>query len=248
MKDNFTFFGKKIVDRETKTKLVNQVFSSVSSKYDLMNDLMSGGVHRLWKDIFCMMLDNPGACLLDVAGGTGDISKRFFKFAESQKIKPNITICDLNADMLEYGQSKLLDEGIVGINFINANAENLPFADESFDYYTVAFGIRNFSNISQSLIEAKRVLKKNGKFLCLEFSRPQNMLLSRAYSLYSKIVIPNLGGMLGDKESYQYLIESIQKFPTQEDFADMIKDAGFSNVAYRNLSNGIVAIHSATNL
>lgn len=242
-KEDYTFFGEKKVDFKTKTLLVDKVFSNVAGKYDLMNDLMSLGIHRLWKEVFCMLLDNPNARLLDVAGGTGDISSKFYRFAKSQSIQPEITICDINIDMLDTGREKLINKGVIGIDYVNANAESLPFPDNSFDYYSVAFGIRNFSDINASLREAKRVLKKGGKFCCLEFSKPQNTMLDTAYNIYSKFVIPNLGSLLGDRDSYQYLIESIQKFPSQNIFAKMISDAGFENIYYRNLSGGIVAIH-----
>ncbi len=247
-KEEFTFFGTQKVNSKTKMELVDKLFSEVSGKYDLMNDLMSGGVHRIWKDIFCMMIDNPEGKLLDMAGGTGDISKRFYNFSRSQGYDPSVTICDLNIDMLNKGQENLINSGITGINYINACAEDLPFGNDSFDYYTVAFGIRNFSNIPSSLKEAKRVLKSGGKFLCMEFSKPENLLLSKAYGLYSKLVIPNLGSALGDRDSYQYLVDSIEKFPSQDNFAQMITDVGFSRTTYRNLSGGIVAIHSAIKL
>ncbi len=247
-KEDFTFFGTKKVDPKTKTILVDKLFSAVSDKYDIMNDLMSGGIHRIWKDIFCMMIDNPEGVILDMAGGTGDITRRIHNFSKSQGFKPSITICDLNIEMLSKAQEKLLDEAIIDVNYINSSAENLPFANNSFDYYVVAFGIRNFSDMSKSLKEAKRVLKKGGKFLCMEFSKPRNMILHKAYDIYSKYVIPNLGSAFGDKESYQYLVESIEKFPPQEEFAQIITDAGFSRTTYRNLSGGIVAIHSAIKL
>lgn len=242
--DNYTFFGARKVAQSVKTQLVDSLFSGVAGNYDLMNDLMSGGIHRLWKDDFCKLLDNPNAKLLDVAGGTCDITKRFFKFSKRSGSNPDITVFDLNIDMLSLGADKLTNEAILGVNFVNGSAENLPFADETFDYYTVSFGIRNFTDIMAALKEAKRVLKKGGKFLCLEFSKPENMILNKMYDVYSKFVIPNLGSAFGDREAYEYLVESIKKFPSQDEFAKMIKESGFLDVAYRNLSGGIVAIHT----
>lgn len=239
------FFGHKKVSYDIKTRLVEKLFSNVYEKYDLMNDIMSVGIHRVWKDIFCLILDNPEAHLLDMAGGTGDITKRFHKFAESHHQTPKITMCDLNFDMLNKGKEKLINQGIIGVDYVSTAAENLPFKDESFDYYTVSFGIRNFTDISQSLREAKRVLNKGGKFLCLEFSKPQGAVLSNVYDIYSKFVIPNMGAAIGDRHSYEYLVESIERFPGQQEFANLISDAGFEKVSYRNLSGGIVAIHTA---
>ncbi len=244
VKEDFTFFGTKKVAGNIKTDLVDKLFSNVSSRYDIMNDLMSGGIHRIWKDQFSMLMDKPKARLLDVAGGTCDITERYYSFAEKNGYKPEIVVCDLNHEMLKLGSDKMMNKGLIGINFINGNAESLPFADNSFDYYSVSFGIRNFTYIDKALKEAKRVLKKNGKFLCLEFSKPRNMLLNKVYDIYSRSVIPALGSTLVDKESYEYLVESIKKFPSQEEFMKMIKDAGFHDVAFRDLSGGIVAIHT----
>ncbi|MDX2050235.1 MAG: class I SAM-dependent methyltransferase [Rickettsiaceae bacterium] len=243
--DKKVFFGEKIVDQETKTFFVNRLFSRVSDKYDLMNDLMSIGLHRYWKDAFVQGLDNPNARLLDVAGGTGDITKRFYDFATKHSVNPTIVLCDLNLDMMKKSSEKLVNKGVIGVNYVNANAENLPFKDNSFDYYTVSFGIRNFANIPKSLNEAFRVLKKGGKFMCLEFSRTQNEIFGSMYKLYSKCFIPTLGSLFVDHDSYKYLVDSIEKFPSQTEFLALIKDSGFKDVSYRNLTNGIVAIHTA---
>ncbi len=247
VEEEFTFFGAKKVASNIKTDLVDKLFSNVSDRYDIMNDLMSWGIHRIWKDQFSMLMDIPKAKLLDVAGGTCDIAERYYGFVERNGYKPDITVFDLNHDMLKIGSDKMLNKGLIGVNFVNGNAENLPFADGSFDYYSVSFGIRNFACIDKALKEAKRVLKKNGKFLCLEFSKPKNLLLSKLYDLYSKNVIPALGSTLVDRDSYEYLVESIKKFPSQEEFVEMVREAGFSNVAFRDLSGGIVAIHTGYN-
>ena len=243
--NNNTYFGKVRTSKTLKNKLVNEIFSNVSNKYDIMNDLMSGGIHRIWKDVFVMHMDNPNAKLLDVAGGTCDIAKRFYEFGKLNDGSFDITVCDLNYNMLSEGVDKLANQGINGIKYVNAKAEMLPFRSEIFDYYSVAFGIRNFGDINSSIKEAKRVLKKGGKFICLEFSKPKNIFLQKAYNMYSHLLIPNLGTLAGDRKSYQYLVDSIEKFPNQENFANMIVKAGFKNVSYRNLSGGIVAIHIA---
>lgn len=241
-----TFFGHKVVSSEDKHELVKGVFTKVSSNYDIMNDLMSFGVHRVWKDIFCKQLDNPSAKLLDVAGGTGDISERFYNFAKENGVKPDINMCDINFDMLKHGVIKHCNKNILDVNYSCCNAEELSFANNTFDYYTVAFGIRNFTNIKQSLNEALRVLKPGGKFLCLEFSKPQNNFFGLTYKFYSQFFIPTLGSVIaGSRDSYQYLIESIDRFPSQQEFANIITESGFKNVSYRSLTNGVVAIHTA---
>jgi demethylmenaquinone methyltransferase/2-methoxy-6-polyprenyl-1,4-benzoquinol methylase len=238
-----TFFGFKEVDKSEKESLVRGVFSNVAPKYDIMNDVMSLGIHRLWKDKFIKML-NPvkGSKLLDVAGGTGDIAFRFLKNTHDGQV----TVCDINPEMLEEGRKNAIDKNILsGIEFICGNAEKLPFDDSSYDYYTIAFGIRNVTNIPAALAEAHRVLKPGGRFMCLEFSHVQNPILAGLYDFYSFKVIPQMGKIVaGDKDSYQYLVESIRKFPRQEKFLQMIEDAGFSQVKYTNLSGGSVAIHS----
>lgn len=233
--------------KTSKKEFVEDVFNNVASKYDIMNDVMSFGIHRLWKDAFALKLDNPNAKLLDIAGGSGDISQRFYKYCKENNVdNPQITLTDINPNMLKTGIENLTNKGILGINYVCCDAENLPFENNYFDYYTVAFGIRNFSNISKSLSEAKRILKKGGKFLCLEFSKIQNPFLSSLYNSYSNFCIPKMGSLIaGNSEPYEYLVDSIKKFPSQDSFAEMIKDAGFSSVSYKNLSGGIVAIHTA---
>lgn len=248
MTEKFTFFGSKKIPLDIKNTLVDNLFSNVSDKYDLMNDLMSVGIHRIWKDKFVSMLENPSAKLLDMAGGTCDIAKRFYQFSKNSGCSPDITVCDLNLDMMLAGRKKLLKNNISDVDFVNAKAEELPFKNNLFDYYTVSFGIRNFADMSKSLKEAHRVINKGGKLFCLEFSKPQNKLVKQAYDIYSNLYIPSLGGLMGDKDSYQYLVESIEKFPSQEEFCKIIEEAGFKNVSYQNMSNGIVAIHMAEKL
>jgi demethylmenaquinone methyltransferase/2-methoxy-6-polyprenyl-1,4-benzoquinol methylase len=240
---NKTHFGYKEVDKAQKAKLVGGVFSSVASKYDIMNDAMSIGIHRLWKDSFIAQL-NPrkGSKLLDVAGGTGDIAFRFLNKTHSG----NVTVCDINKDMLLEGKKRSVDRNMLqNIEWVCGDAEKLPMPKGSFDYYTIAFGIRNVTNIENALLEAYRVLKPGGRFMCLEFSQVDNPLLGKIYDVFSFRLIPKIGKFLaGDEASYRYLVESIRKFPSREGFAGMIRDAGFLNVTYKELSGGIVAIHS----
>jgi ubiquinone/menaquinone biosynthesis methyltransferase len=238
-----TFFGFKQVSKDQKVSLVKQVFSSVASKYDLMNNVMSLGVHHLWKQRMIEMLSNTKGSLLDVAGGTGDIAKLYLK--KSAAYAPTIVICDLNYAMLSEGRDKAINENIIkGIEWSCGNAESLPFPDNSFDYYTISFGIRNVADIPKALREAYRVLKPGGKFVCLEFSHPTNPHISNLYDLYSFKVIPFVGKVItGDFDSYQYLVESIRKFPTQREFASLIEQAGFAMVNYENLTFGVTALH-----
>lgn len=238
---NTTHFGFKTVDSREKSSLVKGVFSSVASRYDIMNDLMSAGVHHLWKDKMVEMLA-PNGSLLDVAGGTGDISYRYLKKSPSSPI----VICDINQAMLSTGRDKAIDKNILqGISWACGNAESLPFPSMSFDYYTIAFGIRNVTHIDLALQEAYRVLKPGGRFVCLEFSHLPNPLLAKLYTHYSFHVIPKIGKLVtGDESSYQYLVESIQKFPKQQEFSSMITTAGFAQVSYQNLTGGVVALHS----
>ncbi len=237
-----THFGYKTVAEEEKATLVRGVFDSVASRYDIMNDLMSAGLHRLWKNEMVTML-NPqdGMNILDVAGGTGDIAFRI-----KEKADCHVTICDINWQMLHEGKNRSIDRNLLeGITWACGNAEALPLPDNSQDAYTIAFGIRNVTHIDIALAEAYRVLKIGGRFLCLEFSHLQNNLLQKIYDAYSFTAIPRIGKIVtGDSESYQYLVESIRRFPKQEEFAKMIKNSGFENVHYRNLSQGIVTIHS----
>lgn len=240
------YFGDKQVNYDERQKLVNQVFSSVSSKYDLMNDVMSFGIHRLWKDKMLNEITDFNGSVIDVAGGTGDISLRFYNKAIKQHIKPKLTIFDINKEMLLEGRNKFFDKGIFdGVNYICGNAESISFADSSFDYYTCAFGIRNMTNLDLVLKEAYRILKPGGKFICMEFSHTSNYFFSTAYKIYANTAIPKLGGLItGNQEAYKYLIESIKKFPNQLQFLSMLENNGFKNVKYKNLTGGICAIHT----
>jgi demethylmenaquinone methyltransferase/2-methoxy-6-polyprenyl-1,4-benzoquinol methylase len=238
-------FGFRSIDPRERQGLVNAVFSRVARRYDLMNDLMSGGMHRLWKaDLINWLAPSPSVAqdLLDVAGGTGDIARRFLDAGHRQSAA---TTCDISHEMLEAGREKLLRRYGERLAFVQGNAESLPFADKSFDAYTIAFGIRNITHIEAALAEAFRVLKRGGRFLCLEFSAVQTPMLDTLYDAYSFRVIPKLGGWVaGDEDAYRYLVESIRKFPDQERFAAMIRTAGFERVQFRNLSGGIAALHS----
>ncbi|KAJ3580609.1 hypothetical protein NHX12_034307 [Muraenolepis orangiensis] len=280
-----THFGFETVPEAEKAKKVYQVFESVAHNYDVMNDAMSLGIHRLWKDkLLHVMHPQPGARLLDVAGGTGDISFRFLDYVRSQQERQrrktvrsmqtpswqdisdkysssaeeggaprpdsSAVVCDINKEMLKVGKQKAESMGVTaGLSWVTGDAEELPFGDDQFDVYTVAFGIRNVTHIDQALQEAWRVLKPGGRFLCLEFSKVTNPALARLYDAYSFQMIPVLGEVIaGDWKSYQYLVESIRKFPDQEDFKGMIEDAGFHHVKYYNLTGGVVAIHSGFKL
>jgi len=249
--DETTHFGFRDVELGDKQELVNEVFHSVARRYDLMNDLMSGGLHRLWKEAMITALNPPRDdtpfALLDVAGGTGDIS---FRAAEAAGHGFHATVCDINTDMLAVGRERAealyLDDRV---NFVEGNAESLGFPDRSFDAYTIAFGIRNVPRIPLALAEAYRVLKPGGRFLCLEFSTVDVPGLDRLYDLFSFHVIPQIGrAVTGDAESYRYLVESIRQFPKPDAFADMIREAGFARVRYDIMSGGIVALHSGWRL
>jgi demethylmenaquinone methyltransferase/2-methoxy-6-polyprenyl-1,4-benzoquinol methylase len=223
------------------------VFSAVAGRYDLMNDLMSGGLHRLWKDDLVAWLAPPKSArrfdLIDVAGGTGDVAR---KVLEAGGPGCAAVLCDINAAMVEMGRKRLAEAGLSGrIAFAIGNAEALPFPDKSFDAHTIAFGIRNVTHIDRALAEAHRVLRIGGRFLCLEFSACEVPLLDRLYDFHSFEVIPRLGQLAaGSAEPYRYLVESIRKFPKQEAFASMMRGAGFARVSYRNLTGGIAAMHS----
>jgi len=240
-----TSFGFRSVEADDRQGLVNTVFSRVAGRYDLMNDLMSGGMHRLWKaDLINWLAPSKreSLALLDVAGGTGDIARRFLDASSPQS---SATICDISAEMLKTGRDKLGARFGERLRFVQGNAETLPFPDKSFDVYTIAFGIRNVTEIEAALAEAFRVLKRGGRFLCLEFSDVRTPMLDKVYEAYSFKVIPRLGELVaGDGASYQYLVESIRRFPDQDIFAAMIRKAGFERVQYRNLSGGIAALHS----
>jgi demethylmenaquinone methyltransferase/2-methoxy-6-polyprenyl-1,4-benzoquinol methylase len=246
-----THFGFRDVPVGDKQGLVNDVFHSVARRYDLMNDLMSAGLHRLWKDIMINALNPPRSdtpfALLDVAGGTGDIAFRAAKGAGSGF---HATVCDINSDMLAVGRERAIARQLEDrVEFVEGNAEALAFPDRHFDAYTIAFGIRNVPLIDQALREAFRVLRPGSRFLCLEFSTVDVPGLDRIYDLFSFKVIPPLGrAVTGDAESYQYLVESIRKFPRPSAFAEMIRAAGFSRVNWQSLSGGIVALHSGWRL
>lgn len=238
------WFGYREVNPQEKTGLVGKVFDSVAPNYDVMNDLMSGGVHRLWKSKLARMIGpRPGDKILDVAGGTGDIA---FRLLEKTGGEAKVTVCDINPNMLQAGQDRATDKGWHGkINWVTGNAETLPFPDMSFDICTIAFGLRNVTRIDQALSEMHRILKPGGRFFCLEFSHVKDPALSKVYDIWSFGVIPNIGRFVAkDRESYQYLVESIRKFPDQENLKDRMEAAGFEKTSYRNLTGGVVAIHS----
>ena len=243
-------FGYRRVETGEKQPLVDEVFHKVAKRYDLMNDLMSGGLHRLWKDAMVSWLNPPkraGWTSLDVAGGTGDIALRII---EASGGNAHVTVLDINGSMLAVGRERADKRGLSeNLDFVEANAEELPFSDESFDAYTIAFGIRNVPRIDRALAEAHRVLKPGGRFLCLEFSDVDMPMLDRVYEAWSFNAIPAIGkAVTGDADSYRYLVESIRKFPNQADFARMIEAAGFERVTFRNHSGGIAAIHSGWKL
>ena len=238
-----THFGYETVNEREKAGRVRQVFDSVATKYDIMNDLMSAGMHRLWKDAMMDWLaPRPGQRLLDVAGGTGDVSFRFLKRAPGA----TATVLDMTESMLISGRQRADADSMADrLSWVVGDAMALPFADNSFDVYTISFGIRNVTRIADALKEAYRVLRPGGRLMVLEFSRIPNDLAQWAYDKYSFNVIPVMGQIVaGDRDSYQYLVESIRKFPEQETFATMIRTAGFEQVKYRNLTMGIAALHS----
>jgi len=249
--DQTTHFGFRDVALGDKQTLVNDVFHSVASRYDLMNDLMSAGLHRVWKGLMINALNPPRSdapfALLDVAGGTGDIA---FRAARAAGAGFHAIVCDINADMLEVGRERAMAQHLDDrVSFVEGNAEALAFPDRRFDAVTIAFGIRNVPQIERALREAFRVLKPGGRFLCLEFSTVDVPGLDRLYDLFSFKVIPPLGrAVTGDAESYRYLVESIRKFPRPSAFAEMIREAGFARVSWQSLSGGIVALHSGWRL
>lgn len=277
-----THFGYRTVHRAEKAGMVRDVFDSVASRYDLMNDLMSGGIHRLWKDSFvAQVAPRPGMTCLDVGGGTGDIAFRILERMESRaradarRNAPlenagyslpeagdevdvlagppggaRVMVCDINAEMITVGRDRAMDRGYVrGLDWLVGDAEKLPVADTSVDVYTIAFCLRNVTNIDAALAEARRVLKPGGRFFCLEFSKVVVPLLDRLYDTYSFSVLPNLGRFVaGNKDAYQYLAESIRRFPPQQDLCRRMAEAGLRRPRHRNLSGGIAAIHSAWRL
>ncbi len=238
-----THFGFRTVDESEKAGLVHGVFSSVAARYDVMNDLMSAGIHRVWKNAMMDWLaPRNGQRLLDVAGGTGDIAFRFLDRAPEARV----TVCDMTAAMLVEGR-KRAEAGRLAdrLNWVAGDAMALPFPDNSFDVYTISFGIRNVTRVPDALSEAFRVLRPGGRLMVLEFSQLPVPAMQWAYDRYSFNVIPTMGQMVtGDRDSYQYLVESIRRFPDQDTFAAMIRQAGFGRVAWRNLSMGIAALHS----
>ncbi len=249
-------FGERTVTPDEKTAKVRGVFDSVADQYDVMNDLMSGGVHRLWKNhLIRKIRPKAGLSYLDVAGGTGDIAFKIKKSLEIQARRrathtpankqTSITLCDLNWDMLRVGRDRAVDKGWLNrFNWITGNAECLPIPDESVDVYTIAFGLRNVTRIDDGLKEAFRVLKPGGRFYCLEFSHVDNPLLSKLYDGFSFGVIPHIGELVAkDRESYQYLVESIRKMPKQRELKRRLSEAGFSKCSYENLTFGVAAIH-----
>ncbi len=238
-----THFGYREVDKNDKAGMVADVFHSVASRYDLMNDLMSGGIHRIWKRFTIEVSGvRRGDSVLDIAGGTGDLAA---KFSDIVGPEGRVVLADINDSMLQVGRDKLLDTGHQGnIEFVQADAQYLPFPDESFDCITIAFGLRNVTDKSLALRSMLRVLKPGGRLLVLEFSKPRNDLLSKAYDTYSFRVLPLMGRLVAnDSESYQYLAESIRIHPDQDTLKDMMEDAGFSRCEYHDMTGGIVALH-----
>ena len=246
-----THFGYSTIPLAEKQGRVDDVFHSVARRYDLMNDLMSGGLHRAWKDALLTAVNPPKGdrpfALLDLASGTGDVA---FRVAQAGGANTRVTVCDINAEMLAVGAERAAQRGLDhAVTFEQGNAEDLPYPDKSFDCVTIAFGIRNVPRIDRALAEAHRVLKIGGRFLCLEFSAVDVPGLDALYELYSFKLIPRIGqAVTGDREAYQYLVESIRKFPRPPVFARMIEDAGFRRVSFRQMTGGVVALHSGWKL
>lgn len=241
--DKTTHFGYRTVPVEEKADRVAGVFHSVASRYDLMNDLMSGGIHRLWKRFTIEMSGvRSGQRVLDIAGGTGDLAMRFSRLVGPEG---QVILADINDSMLNVGRDKLLDQGIAGnLEFAQADAQYLPFADNSFDCITIAFGLRNVTDKALALRSMLGVLKPGGRLLVLEFSKPGNPLLAKAYDAYSFGILPRMGKLVaGDADSYRYLAESIRMHPDQETLKTMMAAAGFENCSYHNLTGGVVALH-----
>jgi demethylmenaquinone methyltransferase/2-methoxy-6-polyprenyl-1,4-benzoquinol methylase len=237
------WFGTRRVKADDKAGLVREVFDSVADNYDIMNDVMSGGVHRIWKDrLIRMIRPRAGLDYLDVAGGTGDIA---FRIRKATGPDARITVCDINPEMLRVGRDRALNKGWVSdFEWVTGDAERLPVPDNSVDVYTIAFGLRNVTRIDHALADAYRVLKPGGRFFCLEFSRVEDPLLSKVYDVYSDLFIPRMGQLVAkDRDSYQYLVESIRKFPPQRELARRMNAVGFNGVRFTNLSFGVAAIH-----
>ena len=247
MSNTSASFGFKDVDASAKAGLVRGVFDRVAKNYDIMNDLMSGGVHRLWKDAVAARLNpQPGEVIIDCAGGTGDMARRFAKMARAAQERrggpdATINIIDYNAEMIAAGVER---GGEPEITWTVGDAQRLPLPDSYANAYVISFGIRNVTDIDAALREARRVLKPGGRFLCLEFSRPVTEALAKAYDAYSFKVIPQVGEWVAkDRDAYQYLVESIRRFPDQKTFAGMIENAGFKRVSYTNFTGGVAALH-----
>jgi demethylmenaquinone methyltransferase/2-methoxy-6-polyprenyl-1,4-benzoquinol methylase len=244
----FTHFGNREVPLSAKSGLVRGVFESVAGRYDLMNDLMSGGVHRLWKAALVdWVAPRPGQHILDVAGGTGDIA---FRLLERARGKAEVTVLDLTPEMLAVGRDRAVDHGhLRGLRWVCGDAQMLPLPARSMDAYTIAFGLRNVTDIDLALAEAYRVLRPGGRVFCLEFSRVMVPMLAELYDLYSYRVVPTLGQLVArDRDSYQYLVDSIRRFPSQDELAERFRAAGFGQVRYRNYTGGIAAIHAGWRL
>lgn len=238
-----SWFGEESVSPTEKTEKVLGVFHSVADNYNIMNDVMSGGIHRMWKNRLVELIKpRSGQSFLDVAGGTGDIAFRIYKRTQDN---PDITVCDINTSMLSVGRDSAIDKGYLnGIKWVTGNAESLPLPSNSKDVYTIAFGLRNVTHIDRALKEAHRVLKPGGRFYCLEFSHMNDPAMQKLYDSYSYNVIPKMGQIVAkDAASYQYLVESIRKFPKQDDLVRRIRAAGFDQAGYKNLSCGVAAIH-----
>jgi demethylmenaquinone methyltransferase/2-methoxy-6-polyprenyl-1,4-benzoquinol methylase len=248
-----TDFGFRRVPESEKAPLVRALFQSVAPRYDLMNDLMSAGIHRWWKaEMVAVLKPRPGQRLLDVAGGTGDIALRALPclVPHENAAGGGAVVCDVSEAMLAIGRARAVDEGILdGIEWMCADAERLPVADRSVDLYTIGFGLRNVTRIPSALAEARRVLKPGGRFLCLEFTPEITPLLQPLYDLYSFQIVPHLGQIVtGDRDAYAYLVESIRRFPRQSELVEMIAAAGLDQIKFRNLTGGVAALHSAWRL
>ena len=240
-----THFGYEQVNVEDKASKVADVFHSVASKYDVMNDLMSGGIHRIWKKLTIEQSGvRRGHQVLDIAGGTGDLTMRFSRLVGNEG---KVVLADINDSMLKVGRDRLMDRGITGnVEFVQANAEALPFPDNSFNCITIAFGLRNVTHKDKALASMARVLKPGGKLMVLEFSKTENPLLTKVYDTYSFSILPKIGkAITGDEDSYRYLAESIRMHPDQETLRDMMTDAGLVQAKYQNMTGGIVALHTA---
>ncbi|MBE1237100.1 bifunctional demethylmenaquinone methyltransferase/2-methoxy-6-polyprenyl-1,4-benzoquinol methylase UbiE [Phaeovibrio sulfidiphilus] len=248
--DEMTHFGFQSVRASEKAARVREIFDSVASRYDVMNDLMSGGVHRIWKDAFVSWLDpRPGRQYLDVAGGTGDIAFRILRSAARQPTggqpPATVTVCDINEEMLRVGRDRAMDHALSdGLSWVVGDAQALPLPDRSVDAYTIAFGLRNVTRIEDAIADARRVLRPGGKMMILEFSKVVIPVFDRLYDLYSFKALPLMGRFVaGDEDAYRYLVESIRRFPPQDELARKMEEAGFRQVQYRNLTGGIAAMH-----